>query len=49
MLYFFRLTERNQKIEFEQERMKKLELEAKVEEYDGIFEKNKEKVKIRKL
>lgn len=38
-----KLTERNQKIEFEQERMKKLELEAKVEEYDGIFEKNKEK------
>ncbi|CAD2100030.1 conserved Plasmodium protein, unknown function [Plasmodium vinckei brucechwatti] len=38
-----KLTERNQKIEFEQERLKKLELEAKVEEYDGIFEKNKEK------
>lgn len=38
-----KLTERNQKIEFEQERLKKLELEAKIEEYDGMFEKNKEK------
>ncbi|SBS86728.1 conserved Plasmodium protein, unknown function [Plasmodium ovale curtisi] len=38
-----KLTERNQKIEFEEERMKKLELEAKVEEYDDLFEKNKEK------
>ncbi|GAW82620.1 hypothetical protein, conserved [Plasmodium gonderi] len=38
-----KLTERNQKIEFENERLKKLELEAKVEEYDEIFEKNKQK------
>ncbi|SCO94106.1 conserved Plasmodium protein, unknown function [Plasmodium malariae] len=38
-----KLTERNQKIEFENERLKKLELEAKVEEYDAIFDKNKEK------
>ncbi|SBT80466.1 conserved Plasmodium protein, unknown function [Plasmodium malariae] len=40
-----KLTERNQKIEFENERLKKLELEAKVEEYDEIFDKNKEKVR----
>ncbi|GAB68119.1 hypothetical protein PCYB_126840 [Plasmodium cynomolgi strain B] len=38
-----KLTERNQKIEFEKERVKKLELEAKVEKYDEMFEKNKQK------
>ncbi|VWU48861.1 conserved protein, unknown function [Hepatocystis sp. ex Piliocolobus tephrosceles] len=38
-----KLTERDQKLQFENERLKKLALEAKVEEYDDKFEKNKEK------
>ncbi|CRG94662.1 conserved Plasmodium protein, unknown function [Plasmodium gallinaceum] len=38
-----RLNERNQKIEFEKERLKKLELEEKVEEFDETFEENKKK------
>ncbi|CRH01459.1 conserved Plasmodium protein, unknown function [Plasmodium relictum] len=38
-----KLNERNQKIKFEEERLKKLELEEKVEKFDKAFEENKKK------
>ncbi|SOV19345.1 conserved Plasmodium protein, unknown function [Plasmodium gaboni] len=38
-----KMSEKNQKIQFENERLKKLELEKQVEEFDETFEANKQK------